>query len=303
MFANRIAESFIDSADIIDYACFNDKTEAADGRPACKSEAQFEAPIPSGIVPVLTPNVVTIWYRAPELLLGANRYGPAIDIWATGCVFGELLLHRPLMAGSDEASQIVEICKLLGTPKEAIWPSLTSYPNYLKMLPFPNNPYNNLEERFPTATKHTLDLLNRLLAFDPQKRITALQALEHPYFNERPTAINPRLMPTWREHRNDPKHTQALSCTKKQNSPPLQSQTKRTLPVLSHLSTGPKITSGSDSVRLTMGGGDLNIERARSILKHAKRRSHSHHLTHALKHARHRSTNDESDKRRESVFE
>ncbi len=75
--------------------------------------------IPNG---KMTPKVVTLWYRAPELLLGSLTQTTAIDIWSAGCVFGELLLHKPLLPGRSELNQIELIIDLLGTPNEAIWP-------------------------------------------------------------------------------------------------------------------------------------------------------------------------------------
>lgn len=75
--------------------------------------------IPNG---KMTPLVVTLWYRAPELLLGSSTQTTAIDIWSAACVFGELLLHKPLLPGRSEINQIELIIDLLGTPSEAIWP-------------------------------------------------------------------------------------------------------------------------------------------------------------------------------------
>eukprot|EP00658_Telonema_sp_P-2_P052951 TRINITY_DN4130_c0_g2_i1.p1 TRINITY_DN4130_c0_g2~~TRINITY_DN4130_c0_g2_i1.p1 ORF type:complete len:269 (+),score=74.40 TRINITY_DN4130_c0_g2_i1:217-1023(+) len=69
-----------------------------------------------------TPRVVTLWYRPPELLLGASTYGPAVDDWGLGCVFGELLANLPLLPGKNDAHQLELMCKLLGTPTERIWP-------------------------------------------------------------------------------------------------------------------------------------------------------------------------------------
>lgn len=70
----------------------------------------------------LTPVVVTLWYRAPELLLGSEEYGLAVDMWAVGCVLGELVQHAPLLPGENEASQMRLIVELLGCPTETIWP-------------------------------------------------------------------------------------------------------------------------------------------------------------------------------------
>jgi cell division cycle 2-like protein len=69
----------------------------------------------------MTPLVVTLWYRAPELLLGAQEYGPEIDLWSIGCIFGELINKEPIMAGTSELDQLTRIYRLLGSPTEQVW--------------------------------------------------------------------------------------------------------------------------------------------------------------------------------------
>jgi len=75
-----------------------------------------------------TPKVVTLWYRAPELLLGTEQYSTALDIWAVGCIFGELLLNQPIFRGKSEIDQLEQIFKLLGSPNEKIWPGYSQLP-------------------------------------------------------------------------------------------------------------------------------------------------------------------------------
>ncbi|KYR00282.1 putative protein serine/threonine kinase [Tieghemostelium lacteum] len=142
----------------------------------------------------MTPKVVTLWYRAPELLLGEDIYSSPIDMWAVGCIFGELLLGRPMLAGNSELDQLDRIYKLLGTPNDKIWPGYTKLP-FTSKLNFPNQPYNCLNEKFPNLSKKGLDLLNCLLTFDPVKRITASECLKHPYFSELPYPNKILLMP------------------------------------------------------------------------------------------------------------
>jgi cyclin-dependent kinase 10 len=72
------------------------------------------------VVP-LTPKVVTLWYRPPELLFGATTYTSALDMWSVGCIFGELLMNEPLLPGASEVEQIRLFCNLLGTPTAKIW--------------------------------------------------------------------------------------------------------------------------------------------------------------------------------------
>jgi len=153
-----------------------------------------------------TTNVVTLWYRAPELLLGATLYSSAIDMWSGGCIFGELLLHKPLLPGKSEEHQLQLICELLGTPNEKIWPEVVTLPLHRRWVPPAGCEYNNLAVRFPDATDGCLDLMNRLLTFNPTRRITATSCLQHSYFDEMPAPQQPQWMPTWREHRNDTKH-------------------------------------------------------------------------------------------------
>jgi len=76
-----------------------------------------------------TPKVVTLWYRAPELLFGTDSYSTAVDLWAVGCVFGELLKNEPLMKGNSDLDQLHQIFKLLGAPNEKIWPGFSSLRN------------------------------------------------------------------------------------------------------------------------------------------------------------------------------
>jgi len=160
---------------------------------------QFSNPLKA-----MTPKVVTLWYRAPELLLGTDKYHSAVDMWAVGCIFGELLRHRPLLPGKTELSQLALICDLLGSPNEKIWPGFTELHRMSgaagdgdggEPLSLPAQPYNNLSHQFSHLTEAGLDLLSRLLTYDPSKRITASKALNHPYFLEEPKPIPTELMP------------------------------------------------------------------------------------------------------------
>lgn len=122
---------------------------------------------------------MTLWYRAPELLLGSELYSTAIDIWAIGCIFGELLLHRPMMPGKNELDQVSYIFDVLGCPTAKIWPELTLLPMVARgMIDLrreqEKNPYNNLRMLFPTLSDEGFELMNLLLALDPSKRITAV---------------------------------------------------------------------------------------------------------------------------------
>ncbi|KAH7549747.1 hypothetical protein ACOSP7_025325 [Xanthoceras sorbifolium] len=150
-----------------------------------------------------TSLVVTLWYRAPELLLGMKKYSMAIDMWSLGCIMAELLAKKPLFNGKTEADQIDKIFKTLGTPTEAIWPGFSELPG--AKANFVKQPFNLLRKRFP-ATSFTgspvlsesgFDLLNKLLTYDPEKRITADAALNHDWFHEVPLPKSKEFMPTF----------------------------------------------------------------------------------------------------------
>ena len=144
-----------------------------------------------------TPKVVTLWYRAPELLLGAqsaSSYHSAIDVWSVGCILAELLLGRPLFPGQSEAEQLQLICRLLGTPNEKIWPGFASLAPALQL---PHYPYNQLSVTFQGLGREGVNLLGRLLTYDPSKRITAEKALQHAWFAEQPQPTEEDRMPRW----------------------------------------------------------------------------------------------------------
>jgi len=145
-----------------------------------------------------TAIVVTLWYRAPELLLGIKEYSTAIDVWSCGCIFGELLLMNPLFPGESEVDELNKIFKLLGTPNEKIWPGYNKLPAPQKMK-FIEYPYATLRQKFPVnmLTESGMDLMKRFLTYDPKQRITCDEALKAEYFQESPMAIDPSMFPTW----------------------------------------------------------------------------------------------------------
>uniref|UniRef100_A0A7N0RJ30 cyclin-dependent kinase n=2 Tax=Kalanchoe fedtschenkoi TaxID=63787 RepID=A0A7N0RJ30_KALFE len=150
-----------------------------------------------------TALVVTLWYRAPELLFGAKQYSEAVDMWSVGCIMAELLSKEPLFQGKTEVDQIDKIIRLLGTPNDTIWPGFSSLPG--SKAKFVKQPYNVLRKKFP-VTSFTgapalsdagFDLLSRMLTYDPIKRITVHEALNHPWFQEVPMAKSKEFMPTY----------------------------------------------------------------------------------------------------------
>ncbi|EFA10357.1 cyclin-dependent kinase 11B isoform X1 [Tribolium castaneum] len=143
-----------------------------------------------------TPIVVTLWYRAPELLLGVKEYSTPIDMWSVGCIFAEFLLMNAIFPGKSEAEQINRIFKCLGTPTEKIWPGFNKLPVAQKMK-FTNHTVSNLRKRFQMLNDLGLSFMLNFLTFDPHQRITAEEALKHPYFSEFPPPIDPSNFPKW----------------------------------------------------------------------------------------------------------
>jgi cyclin-dependent kinase 12/13 len=135
-----------------------------------------------------TNRVITLWYRPPELLLGAVQYGPAIDMWSAGCIFAELLVGRAIFPGRNEIDQLELIFKLCGTPNEHNWPDVDKLPWWHMFKPSKEGKRCLAETLLkmtpgnPAVTKEALDLLDRLLTLDPRKRITAADALDAEYF-------------------------------------------------------------------------------------------------------------------------
>jgi len=130
-----------------------------------------------------THEVVTLWYRAPDVLMGSRQYSTPVDVWSVGCIFAEMANGRPLIAGQSEADQLDRIFRLLGTPTVADYPGIVELPEYTpNFLPLYPSPRNGIASLVPTLDSSGVDLLTRMLKYDPAKRITAQKALEHPFF-------------------------------------------------------------------------------------------------------------------------
>jgi cyclin-dependent kinase 2 len=133
-----------------------------------------------------THEVITLWYRAPEILLGCQAYSIPVDIWSTGCIFAEMVKKRPLFRGDSEIDQLHKIFHIMGTPDETVWPGVTSFPDYNPT--FPSWKPQSLT-KIVTADPMVVDLLTKMLQYEPSKRISAKKALEHPYFLKRKLGI------------------------------------------------------------------------------------------------------------------
>jgi len=127
-----------------------------------------------------THEVITLWYRAPEILLGSQAYSTPVDIWSAGCIFAEMIAKRPLFPGDSEIDQLFRIFRILGTPTEEVWHGCTSLPDYKESLPKWKK--QELSKVLPMADALAIDLLSRMLIYEPYQRISAKEALKHPYF-------------------------------------------------------------------------------------------------------------------------
>jgi glycogen synthase kinase 3 beta len=122
------------------------------------------------------------YYRAPELIFGATHYTCSIDIWSAGCVLGELLLERPLFPGNTSIDQLVEIIRILGNPSETEIKSMN--PDYFIERPFPIVQPRSFSQVIPGSDELTIDFLYKIFRYDPKERLTAIELLVHPYFDE-----------------------------------------------------------------------------------------------------------------------
>ncbi|EWG91686.1 Kin28p [Saccharomyces cerevisiae P301] len=140
---------------------------------------------------ILTSNVVTRWYRAPELLFGAKHYTSAIDIWSVGVIFAELMLRIPYLPGQNDVDQMEVTFRALGTPTDRDWPEVSSFMTYNKLQIYPPPSRDELRKRFIAASEYALDFMCGMLTMNPQKRWTAVQCLESDYFKELPPPSDP----------------------------------------------------------------------------------------------------------------
>lgn len=116
---------------------------------------------------ILTHQVVTRWYRSPELLFGARLYSTGVDIWAVGCIIAELLLRVPFLPGETDLGQLSKIFEVFGTPSNEIWPGVSTLPDFVSFKPMPSQ---QLKDIFSAASDDLIQLLELCLILDPSKR-------------------------------------------------------------------------------------------------------------------------------------
>ncbi|KAL8827753.1 MAG: hypothetical protein Q9170_006886 [Blastenia crenularia] len=126
--------------------------------------------------------VVTLWYRAPDVLLGSRTYNTSIDIWSAGCIMAEMYTGRPLFPGTTNEDQLQKIFRLMGTPSERSWPGITAFPEY--KAGWHVYATQDLRMILPTVDPAALDLLGRCLQLRPEMRVSAQESLQHVWFRD-----------------------------------------------------------------------------------------------------------------------
>jgi len=132
-----------------------------------------------------THEVVTLWYRPPEILLGCKTYALPIDMWAVGAIIAEMATKRPLFPGDSEVDELFKIFRILGTPDEDVWPGVTSHQDWNE--DFPVWPALQIGRVVSGLSDSAVDLVERLICLDPRRRLSAHDALAHPYFSGIPS--------------------------------------------------------------------------------------------------------------------
>ena len=148
--------------------------------------------------------VVTLWYRAPDVLLGSRTYNTSIDLWSAGCIMAEMYTGRPLFPGTTNEDELHKIFRLMGTPSEHTWPGISKYPEYKPN--FPVYATQDLRHLLPQIDAQGIELLGQMLQLRPELRVSAKDALMHPWF-----ADLPQLRAQQQQHLSQQAHLMAQS--------------------------------------------------------------------------------------------
>jgi len=133
------------------------------------------------IIDNMSLNVTTLYYRAPEILLGKKKYNEKMDIWSIGCVFTEIMTGNILLKGENEIDQIYKIFNMMGTPNNENWRDIEELPYYRKSFPYFQNKINKYISKY-TKSDEFIDLISKILVYDPEKRLSSYEIMIHPYF-------------------------------------------------------------------------------------------------------------------------
>lgn len=146
---------------------------------------------------LMSPNVITRWYRPPELFFGARHYSAAVDIWSVGMVFAQLVLRRAWVPGRSDPEVVTLLHQELGAITDDIWPGVSTLPNYVGPGPNPEpvRDFQYYYRMFAPLGQEGCQLLMRMLIYDPKNRITAQKALEHKYWHVEPRPSPDELLP------------------------------------------------------------------------------------------------------------
>ncbi|CAD5116300.1 DgyrCDS5206 [Dimorphilus gyrociliatus] len=142
-----------------------------------------------------THEVITLWYRSPEILLGTDFYCPSVDIWSLGCIFAEMPTGKPLFPADSEIDQLMRIFRTLGTPNEDIWPGVTNLPDFQTRFP----QFKVQEINIQGLDNDGMDLFRKMIIYDPSKRWSAIMCLKHEYLNN----VNLDVKPVFRKVEKD----------------------------------------------------------------------------------------------------
>ena len=134
--------------------------------------------------PILTEYVATRWYRAPEILLGSTKYTKGVDMWSMGCILAEMMLGKPLFPGTSTLNQIQRVLEVTGRPSKEEMLSVQAPQAETIIETIPLTKAKRLKDLMPGISKEAMDFLMKFLQFNPSKRITADQALKHPYVSQ-----------------------------------------------------------------------------------------------------------------------